>query len=169
VAAPAIAVLARGKWSLIKIDPVRSCCPGHHALAKSYLRATAIKKERCMSDHSGPEASWRAALTQGRFMLQKSAGDGAYVFPPRTMAPGSGIDDLTWVEAKGTGSVYSVTVISPKPPLEPYNVVLVDLDEGPRVMSRIDSIAAQDVAIGMRVKSRIAEESDGPILVFDLA
>ena len=119
-----------------------------------------------MSDHSGPEATWRAALAQGRFMLQKSVSDGAYIFPPRTMAPGSGADDLAWVEAAGTGSVYSVTVISPKPPLEPYNVVLVDLDEGPRVMSRIDGIAAQDVTIGMRVRARIGEEAGTPILLF---
>ena len=119
-----------------------------------------------MSDHSGPEATWRAALAQGRFMLQKSVGDGAYVFPPRTMAPGSGADDLVWVEAAGAGSVYSVTVISPKPPLEPYNVVLVDLDEGPRVMSRIDGIAAHEVAIGMRVRARIGEEAGAPILLF---
>ncbi len=119
-----------------------------------------------MSDHSGPEATWRAALAQGRFMLQKSVGDGAYVFPPRTMAPGSGADDLVWVAAAGAGSVYSVTVISPKPPLEPYNVALVDLDEGPRVMSRIDGIAAQDVTIGMRVRVRIAEEAGVPVLLF---
>lgn len=119
-----------------------------------------------MSEHSGPEAAWRSALAQGRFMLQKSVSDGGYIFPPRTMAPGTGADDLTWVEAAGTGSVYSVTVISPKPPLEPYNVVLVDLDEGPRVMSRIDGIAAQEVAIGMRVRARIGEEAGAPILLF---
>lgn len=122
-----------------------------------------------MSDHSGPEAIWREALAEGRFMLQKSTGDGAYIFPPRTMAPASGTDDLAWVEATGTGSVYSVTVISPKPPLEPYNVVLVDLDEGPRVMSRIDGIAAHDVTIGMRVQARIGEEAGTPILLFDPA
>ena len=122
-----------------------------------------------MREHSGPEASWRAALAEGRFMLQRSLSDGTYVFPPRTMAPGTGADDLEWVEASGNGSVYSVTVISPKPPLEPYNVVLVDLDEGPRVMSRIEGVAAADVKIGMRVQARIGEEAGAPILLFDPA
>ena len=122
-----------------------------------------------MTEQSGPEAIWRAALADGRFMLQKSVADDAYVFPPRTMAPGTGADDLEWVEAAGGGSVYSVTVISPKPPLEPYNVVLVDLDEGPRVMSRIEGIAASDVKIGMRVQARIGEEVGAPILLFDPA
>ena len=122
-----------------------------------------------MTEQSGPEAIWRAALADGRFMLQKSVTDDAYVFPPRTMSPGKGADDLVWVDAAGGGSVYSVTVISPKPPLEPYNVVLVELDEGPRVMSRIEGIAASDVKIGMRVQARIGEEAGAPILLFDPA
>ena len=122
-----------------------------------------------MSDQSGPEAIWRAELAEGRFMLQKSLTDGAYLFPPRTMAPGIGGGDLAWVEAAGKGTVYSVTVISPKPPLEPYNVVLVDLDEGPRVMSRIEGVAAQDVTIGMQVRARVGEEAGVPILLFDPA
>ena len=122
-----------------------------------------------MTEQSGPEAIWRAALADGRFMLQKSVADDAYVFPPRTMSPGTGADDLVWVEAAGGGTVYSVTVISPKPPLEPYNVVLVDLDEGPRVMSRVEGIPAQAVKIGMRVKARIGDEVGTPILLFDPA
>ena len=122
-----------------------------------------------MTEQSGPEAIWRAALADGRCMLQKCVTDDAYVFPPRTMSPGTGADDLVWVDAAGGGSVYSVTVISPKPPLEPYNVVLVELDEGPRVMSRIEGIAASDVKIGMRVQARIGEEAGAPILLFDPA
>ena len=122
-----------------------------------------------MTEQSGPEEIWRAALAEGRFMLQKGLADGNYVFPPRTMAPGTGADDLEWVEAAGGGSVYSVTVISPRPPLEPYNVVLVDLEEGPRVMSRVEGLPAQAVKIGMRVRARIGEEAGTPILLFEPA
>ena len=122
-----------------------------------------------MDELSGPEAIWRAALAEGRFLLQKSARDRIYVFPPRTMAPRSGSDDLEWVTAAGTGSVYSVTLISPKPPLEPYNVVLVALDEGPRVMSRVENMLLSDVKIGLRVTARIGEENSVPILLFDPA
>lgn len=121
-----------------------------------------------MNERIGPEAHWRAALREGRFLLQRCGG-GSYIFPPRTMAPGSGSDDLEWVVASGQGTVYSVTVISPKPPLEPYNVVLVDLAEGPRVMSRIEGIAAAEVKIGMSVQARIAADNGAPILLFDPA
>jgi uncharacterized OB-fold protein len=122
-----------------------------------------------MNAQTGPEAQWRSALAEGRLLLQRSASDGAYVFPPRTMAPGSGSDDLEWIAASGQATVYSVTVISPKPPLEPYNVVLVDLDEGPRVMSRVEGLAAAEVKIGMRVQARIGEHDGEPILLFDPA
>jgi uncharacterized protein len=122
-----------------------------------------------MSEISGPEAHWRAALAAGQILVQRSLRSGAYVFPPRVMAPGTGADDLEWVEVAGGGSVYSVTTISPKPPAEPYNVVLVDLDEGPRMMSRVEGMAAKDVAIGMRVKARIGSKDDVPIVLFDPA
>lgn len=122
-----------------------------------------------MNEQAGPEAQWRAALAEGRLLLQKSTGEGSYVFPPRTMAPGTGSDDLEWIEASGMGTVYSVTVISPKPPQEAYNVALVELDEGPRVMSRVEAIAAAQVRIGMRVQARIGDEGGEPILLFDPA
>jgi uncharacterized protein len=120
-----------------------------------------------MSEASGPEAHWRAALAAGQILVQRSRSSGAHIFPPRVMAPGTGADDLEWVEVVGGGTVYAVTMISPRPPAEPYNVVLVDLDEGPRMMSRVEGIAAKDVAIGMRVKARIGSKDDAPIVLFD--
>ncbi len=118
-----------------------------------------------MTVSSGPEKIWREALAEGRFLLQRSGG--IHIFPPRVMAPGT--DDLAWVEASGTGVVYAVTVIYPKPPADPYTVALIDLAEGPRIMSRVDGIAAADVKIGLPVKARIADALDGPLLVFDPA
>jgi uncharacterized OB-fold protein len=44
--------------------------------------------------------------------------------------------------------------------------VLVELDEGPRLISRIDGVAPADIKIGMRVRARIVQESEGPLLVF---
>jgi len=120
-----------------------------------------------MSNQTGPEAHWRQALAEGRFLLQRSPADGQHFYPPRVIAPTPGGDALEWVEASGRGTVHSVTVISPKPPAEPYNVVLVDLAEGPRMMSRVEGLPATDVAIGMAVQARIDRQEDGePILLF---
>ncbi|MEL6482614.1 MAG: OB-fold domain-containing protein, partial [Pseudomonadota bacterium] len=49
-----------------------------------------------------------------------------------------------------------------------YNIALVDLDEGPRLMTRVEGVAADAVAIGMRVKARIAEVGGAPNVVFDV-
>lgn len=115
-----------------------------------------------------PEAHWRAALAEGRFLLQRAAGGPAF-FPPRIAAPGSGETDLEWIEASGLGHIYSLTWVSQKPPTPPYNVAIVELDEGPRLMSRIEDVTPDGVAIGQRVRAEIVESGDGALLVFRLA
>lgn len=116
-----------------------------------------------------PEQEYFAHLAQGRFMLQRSRSSGRHVFYPRVAEPVTGARDLEWVAASGLGTVHAVTVMRPKPPQQPYNVVLVDLDEGVRMMSRVEGIAADAVCIGMRVRARIATQDDKPLVVFDVA
>ena len=115
---------------------------------------------------AGPEATWRDFLEQGLFMLQRSRTTGRHIFYPRVAEPGSGLQDLEWVEASGNGVVHAVTVVRKKDPADSYNVVLVDLAEGPRLMSRIDGIDNDSVHIGLEVKARIVREEGGPTLVF---
>ena len=117
---------------------------------------------------TGPDEQFRAFLREGRFMLQRAASDGRYVFYPRATAPRDGAA-LEWVEASGLGRVYSTTVVRKKPPEPSYNVALIDMDEGFRLMSRVESIAPEAVRIGMRVKVRVqpAQGDEGPYPVFD--
>jgi len=117
---------------------------------------------------SGPEAVWRAALAEGRFMLQRGVASGRAFFPPRLAEPGTG-EAVEWFEACGRGEVYSVTVIGRKPPEPAYAVVLVELEEGPRLMSRVEGVAADAVTIGMKLTARIIDEAGTPLLVFDPA
>ncbi len=64
----------------------------------------------------GPEAHWRAALAEGRLLLQRALASGTVFFPPRVSEPGTGDPALEWIEASGLGTVYSVTLIPQKPP-----------------------------------------------------
>lgn len=107
-----------------------------------------------------------AFLAQGRFMVQRARKSGAYVFYPRVAEPGTGDTDLEWVEASGRGTVYAVTTIRPRPPLVPYNVSLIDLVEGVRMMSRVEGVAAEAVRMGMAVEARIIEEEGRPLVIF---
>lgn len=115
-----------------------------------------------------PERDYFAHLAQGRFMLQRSRSTGRHVFYPRVTEPVTGSLDLEWVPASGLGTVYATTVVHPRPPMEAYNVVLVDLDEGPRMMSRVVNLPPRQVRIGMRVMARIVTQDDKPVVVFDM-
>jgi len=115
-----------------------------------------------------PEAEFAAHLAQGRFMLQRSKSTGKVFFYPRVMAPGTGEQDLEWIEASGRGTVYSTTVIRKKPPEPSYNVALIDLDDGPRMMSRVEGVAPDAVPIGARVRAFIGEGPEGPTVLFTL-
>lgn len=116
-----------------------------------------------------PDADYRRHLAAGRFMLQRSRGNGGFVHYPRVAQPGSGATDLEWVEASGLGSVYSATIVRQRPPALDYNVALIDLAEGPRMMSRVVGIAPGEVRIGMPVRARIVVENDAALVVFDPA
>jgi uncharacterized OB-fold protein len=120
--------------------------------------------------HIRPEAEFMAFLEEGKFMIQRSRDTGRHIFHPRIVEPGTGSSNLEWVEASGLGTVYSTTAVSQKPPTPPYNVVLVDLAEGPRMMSRVEGIPADQVKIGMQVRARIVRaQGEPPFVVFDPA
>lgn len=115
-----------------------------------------------------PDAEFQEFLAQGRFMIQRSRSSGRHVFYPRVAEPGSGNTDLEWVEASGRGSVYATTVVRVKPPAQSYNVALVDLEEGPRLMSRVEGLAPEAVRIGMKLRARVLREAEPPCVVFEL-
>jgi uncharacterized OB-fold protein len=116
-----------------------------------------------------PEKEYFQQLADGRFMIQKSRSTGGHVFYPRVAEPSTGATDLEWVPASGRGTVYSTTVIRQKPPTPNYNLALIDLAEGPRMMSRVEGIAPEAVKIGMAVKAKVVRENDQPLVVFEPA
>ncbi len=118
----------------------------------------------------GPEAEFRAFLNDGKFMIQRSASTGVHVFYPRPFVPGTGEADLEWVAAKGTGTVYSTTVNRRSPEKGgTFNLALIDLDEGVRMLSRVVGIAPEDVQIGMTVRAKIEELNGAPAVVWEAA
>ena len=121
-------------------------------------------------DGPGPEARFQAFLAEGRFMIQRSASTGKHVFYPRVLMPGGGEADLEWVEASGEGTVYATTITRRRPEKGgDYNVALIDLAEGPRMMSRVVGVEPGDVKIGMKVRAKIEELNGAPAVVFEPA
>jgi uncharacterized OB-fold protein len=74
------------------------------------------------------------------------------------ICPHCGSDQLGWVAPSGRGTVYSTTIVRRKPADGgDYNIVLVDLEEGVRLLSRVAGIPPDQVRIGMAVRARIAD------------
>ncbi|SEB91471.1 hypothetical protein SAMN05519104_0376 [Rhizobiales bacterium GAS188] len=103
-------------------------------------------------------------LRRGELAYQLDAEAGAAIFHPRVFGPRTGNADLEWRVSAGIGTVHATTVNHPRD-AAPYNVALIDLDEGFRMMSRVEGIAPQAVKVGMRVKLRILQgEGEAPPL-----
>lgn len=118
-------------------------------------------------EDAGPDAVFRGHLKDGHFMIQKCGKCRAFVFYPRLLCTGCGASDLAWQAADGGGTVYSTTVVRRKPESGgDYNVALIELKEGPRLMSRVVDVPPADVAIGMAVRADIEQAESGPLLVF---
>ena len=60
--------------------------------------------------------------------------------------------------------MYSVTIVRRVD--GDYTVVLIDLEEGPRLMGRVVGLPVEQVRIGLTVRARIDATEDGPLLVF---
>lgn len=113
-----------------------------------------------------PAATVDAAWREQRLAFQVTA-DGTALWPPRLAEPGTG-DELQWRESAGLGVVHAATALHSRDS-DPRSVVLVELDEGFRMMSRVEGIAAVSVRIGMRVRVRFTgpDEDGARVPVFE--
>lgn len=119
---------------------------------------------------SGPDQTYADFLAAGRICVQYCRTCARHVFYPRVLCPHCGHGELDWVEASGKGTVYATTVIRRRPEQgPPYNLCLVDLDEGIRLTSRVEGLAPEAVRIGMPVTARIIEQDGDLLVVFDPA
>lgn len=98
---------------------------------------------------------WDGAA-RSELMLQRSVERGTYFFYPRGFVPGHVNETYEWVRASGLGRLASYVVN--RRPLPGYEnespiIALVELDEGPRMLTNIVDVdpASSDLAIGARV------------------
>ncbi|GAA0402806.1 hypothetical protein Acor_68240 [Acrocarpospora corrugata] len=101
-----------------------------------------------------PHREYTDRLAAGEVAFQRCDDCRAAVFQPRVLCPACGSTRLTWGQSAGLGTVYSVSVLSPRDG-RPYSVALIDLDEGFRMMSTVVGMPAGDVRIGMRVRAQV--------------
>jgi uncharacterized OB-fold protein len=113
-----------------------------------------------------PDAAFQAYLRAGEIRMQQCEACARFIFFPRTICPHCGGGSLAWKAVSGDGIIYSATTTRQKPERGgDYAIVLVDLAEGVRMMSRVIGINASNVRIGMPVRAVIEEAGDGPCAV----
>ena len=117
----------------------------------------------------GPEQQFKNFLSEGKFMIQRCKSLNQFFFHPRVAFPGSGERDLEWVEASGNGVVYSSSCNRRLPGKGgDFNLSLITLEEGPRIMARVEGIDPDKVEIGQKVKARISSLNGEPAVIFDI-
>lgn len=106
------------------------------------------------------ESPYLDGIARGVVRFQHCEACGAAQTLSRFACARCGSEQLVWQDASGAGTVYAVTVVTRAPTdafraLVPYTLLLVDLDEGARVMAhgtaglRIgDSVRAETLAFG---------------------
>jgi uncharacterized OB-fold protein len=118
------------------------------------------------SDETHPEAAYQELLDRGIFALYTCTLCDRAHYSPRVLCPFCGSDSLAWRQSEGHGVVYSMSTIEPRG-RDPYVVALIDLDDGPRLMSNVIGISADQVGIGMRVKARIEVRNGSAVPLFE--
>lgn len=116
----------------------------------------------------GADVYYRKQLDKGSFLIQRCTACSRSIFYPRMVCPHCGSDRLEWFAPSGDGVVYSTTVVRRKADKGgDYNVALIDLKEGARMMSRVEGVAPTEVKIGMAVKARVIDAEEGKLVVFN--
>jgi len=117
---------------------------------------------------------WRRYKERYRLLGMKCDRCGQLFFPMRTVCPNcrrSG--KVTPYRFSGKGKIFSYTVIRSPPhgfeAYAPYIVALVELEEGPKVISQVVDCKPEDARIGMPVETcfrRIRSESPEGIVIY---
>ncbi|MBV1863896.1 MAG: OB-fold domain-containing protein [Rhodobacteraceae bacterium] len=114
-----------------------------------------------MGNPLGPDATFRDGLSKGQINLQQCGNCDQFIFFPRINCPHCGGTSLTWHPASGKGEVHTATTVRRRAEKGgDYNVSMIELAEGVRMMSRVDGIAPLDVKIGLAITA-FAGEIDG--------
>ena len=110
------------------------------------------------------EPYW-TATTRGELLIQYCPACDRFEFYPRPFCRQCA-GELTWRPASGRGTVYSFTVVrqSRTPPFDqlvPYVVALVDLDEGPRMMTNVVGCGFDQLRVGMALEVDFEDIGEG--------
>jgi len=113
----------------------------------------------------GDTFEWWEAAKQERLLIRHCEDCGAYSYYPRPFCPKCWSERVVWHQASGEATLYTWSVIysNDMPPFKervPYVAAVVDLTEGPRMMTNVIDTPFEDLRVGMDLQVRFMPISD---------
>ena len=110
------------------------------------------------------------ALKEHRFVLQRCTSCSAYRWPSSPVCDECLQPGTEWVEAPTGGKIWSFVVYDRPYRREfkddiPYNVAMIELDAGPRMIASIANASPEEIEIGARVEAVYDDITDDVTLV----
>jgi hypothetical protein len=107
---------------------------------------------------------WDAA-SEGRLLIQRCNACDQWQYYPRPFCKRCWSEDVEWAEASGKGTIYTFSIVrrNDLPPFGdrvPYVPAIIDLDEGPRMMSEVVDADLESVEVGQAVVVDFREIDD---------
>jgi uncharacterized OB-fold protein len=131
------------------------------------VNSTAPAPGAFLSRYGSEDALYRQFIEQvqaGRLAVQRCSGCGYLRWPPTRACPQCWSPDWRWDPIDGHGAIWSVAVYQRSYGSRravPFNVVLVDLDAGPTMLSTVVGADDLELAPGQRVVADVDESGSG--------
>ena len=103
---------------------------------------------------------WWDAAAKSKLLFKHCKACGKNHFYPRSLCPFCFSDRTEWLQASGTGTIYSYSVMRRAP--EPYAIAYVALAEGPKMLTNIVDADFDRIKIGLPVKLVWKPSENGP-------
>ena len=116
----------------------------------------------------GPSAELYGFWARGELRLQRCADCSAWRHPPRYRCAACGSAEVTWDIASGRGRVFSWTIThrAVDPAFEPpYAIVVVELEEGPRLLGSLAGIELTELRLDLPVVVELERASETIALI----
>ena len=110
------------------------------------------------------------ATREARLLIKQCRACGKHHFYPRPFCPTCWSEDVEWVEASGRATLYTWSIVHvndlpPFPERVPYVAAVVDLAEGPRMMTNVVECDFDDLEMGMDLEAVFHPASDDVTIV----
>jgi uncharacterized OB-fold protein len=124
--------------------------------------------DRLLPNAVGSNGEFYAWLARGELRMQRCGACGVWRHPPRYLCAACGSAEVSWEPVSGRGKLFSWTVTHrPVDPAfdPPYVVAVVELDEGPRLVTNLVGVELAELRIDLPLAAELAPITDQVTLV----